>query len=548
MYINKMDELIDKIIDDFYNTIIKNKDFLKITKETNFVKYQGKLNKILIDYDKHIDRNEIGKIIKNPNSVAVVVDILRKYIGYYVFLYIGFLYKDKKDTYINNIIEFTKNQHNFEYRIANFFNSESNSKIIRLNMIIRNIVTLVNADKVKLKILAKKYEYKKAINILNEFGNNFVIKNFKLDNLGGNIYNQGHNIIKSIIVNEIYIKEEKKNIYDILEESEKEKGEYIYIDIVIPKASYIDVSAIESVLDKNDIDNGLVYEIYEMISKYEDINKVVALSHNDKILELINKKIIIPISEDFMLYHKGTERYDKYVAIEPGKKPKKEETKIRYIVSKIDNASELYSEASKKNENIAKKIEKLYYLPMNGRKVVLVNDTEEIRIINKIHNLGRKSIENNEYYNDLLNYRLYTYINYKDFKKYGFSITIDKISDMVRSIFLDSANVNNFIETRIGCKQSVNIVGLIVPTNIVPIQCLKIKNLNNIRKLKFEKTHSNGYTGTVRFLKHILFKKKKHKTSMYWQFDLEKDKVKIDQYEQLAKMTQDQHIKYEYDK
>ena len=40
MYINKIDELIDNIIDDFYNKIIVNKGFSKILDETNFVKYQ----------------------------------------------------------------------------------------------------------------------------------------------------------------------------------------------------------------------------------------------------------------------------------------------------------------------------------------------------------------------------------------------------------------------------------------------------------------------------------------------------------------------------
>ena len=72
---------------------------------------------------------------------------------------------------------------------------------------------MVNADKVKLNILVKKHEYLNAINILNEFGGidgEFVNKNFKLINLGGKINEQGHNIVKSIIISELYIKKEKK--------------------------------------------------------------------------------------------------------------------------------------------------------------------------------------------------------------------------------------------------------------------------------------------------------------------------------------------------
>ena len=552
MYITKIDELIDKIIDNFYNVVvIKNKDFIKITKEINFVKYQELLNKILIGYEKYIDIKEIQKIIRNSDNVNIIINILKKYIGYYVFLYIGFLYKEKRDTYINNVIDFSKNQYNFDYRVTNFFNSESNGNIIRLFILIKNITALVNADKVKLNILVKKHEYQDAIDILNEIGGvggEYVNKNFKLINVGGSVREQGHNIVKFIIISELYIKEEKKNVYTILEETEKEEGEYIYIDIVIPRATYIDFSAIESVLDKKDIDSGLVREIYDLIRSEEDVDRIDVMSHDDKILELVNNKVVIPISEDFLLYHKDTERYDKYMTLVPGRKPKREETKIRYIVGKIDNASELHSAATKKNEEAKKKIEKLFYLPMKHRKVVLINDTEEIKIINKIHNLGRKSMENNEYYNDLINYRLYSYTNFKDLKNYGFPLTTNKMIDVIRSVsIVDDENKTHFIEWRVGSKkQTVSVIGLIIPTNIVPFQCLKIKDIYNIRQLKFnneKKLYQNGYNGTIKFLEHILFKKRKYKTSIYWLFDLKKDSIRIEQYEQLTKMTNEQQTR-----
>ena len=44
MYISKIDDLIDKIIDDFYVAIIlKDKNLAKILKEPNFVKYQKEI-------------------------------------------------------------------------------------------------------------------------------------------------------------------------------------------------------------------------------------------------------------------------------------------------------------------------------------------------------------------------------------------------------------------------------------------------------------------------------------------------------------------------
>ncbi len=92
--------------------------------------------------------------------------------------------------------------------------------------------------------------------------------------------------------------------------------------------------------------------------------------------------------------------------------------------------SDYYSDNLKKNPHLKKNVEKLMYAPLVDRKVILVNNSEEIKIINKLHNQGRRSIENNEYYNDLMNYRQYPYINFKDFRDHGFSVQISDTVDV----------------------------------------------------------------------------------------------------------------------
>ena len=62
MYINKFDKLIDKIIDDFYNSFITDKTFSKIINESNFVRYQLKINDLLLTYSKSIEYSDINKI------------------------------------------------------------------------------------------------------------------------------------------------------------------------------------------------------------------------------------------------------------------------------------------------------------------------------------------------------------------------------------------------------------------------------------------------------------------------------------------------------
>src|SRR3972149_2860255 len=105
MYINKIDELVALIIDDFYNDIITT-------------------------YVKTISMEQIKALVNSEDNMTTIFEIIKKYIVMYLFLYIGFFYKSKTDTYINNVIEFTRNQPTYTLKIPNFFNSDSNSLII----------------------------------------------------------------------------------------------------------------------------------------------------------------------------------------------------------------------------------------------------------------------------------------------------------------------------------------------------------------------------------------------------------------------------------
>ena len=63
MYINKVDELIDQIIEDFYtNVILGNKVFDKFKGELNFIKSQKDINDILVNYIKTIPKTKFRNV------------------------------------------------------------------------------------------------------------------------------------------------------------------------------------------------------------------------------------------------------------------------------------------------------------------------------------------------------------------------------------------------------------------------------------------------------------------------------------------------------
>lgn len=552
MYIDQIDDLIDKIIDDFYNvTIAKSKDIKKYFEDLNFVKNQLEINRLLTQYFSQIDKKSINNILKDDVNTDKMIDFLKRYIAYYIFMMFGFFYTGKIETFINNIIEFSKNQPSFNFKINNFFNSESNSTIIKFYTLLKNVTELVDSDAVKLKQLSKKANYSDAVKFIDELGEDIVNSSFNLKKLNGNKYDQAHNIIKTIIIFNLYIKQDKKTMHEFLDKSEKETGEFIYIDIVVPETDFIDFNTIELSLSSRDVENGLASEIYDLLSQYDQgLTQMKAQTHEEKINELFDRKLLIPIVEDFVLYHKDTEKYEKISATQnpDTKTKKKEETKIKYIINKIDGVTELFSKNTKTNKKLKENIEKLLYRPLLDRRAILINNYEDIKIITKLQNQGRKAIESNEFYNDLLTYTQYPYINFKDFQKYGFPILPTTTIDGIRSTSFEGMDNNKPLQARVGNGGNVlNVTGLIIPSLYTDIKCLKKNELIDVRKVGIKKdkkviTNPNGYTTTLKMITRNIMSNKKYPVT-YWLFDINKDKVKMDNYDVTAKLNDTEYFK-----
>ena len=524
MYINKIDDLIDKIIDDFYlNIVTKDSLLSKLLKEANFVKFQKEINELLVKYTQSIDLSDIRQLVKSNDAVKTISETLNRYIAFYLFLTIGFYYSGKEDTYINNVIEFTKNQSEFNFKIYNFFNSESNSTLIKYNAMIHNVLNLLSADQSKIDILKTKPNYKESIMFLNQLGSDFIMKNFMTSGKNSKS-EQCHKIIKTLIILLLYKANEKKDFFRLLELTENLDGDYMFIDIVVPNRQHVDFNLIEQIVGSAPNTRNLAYDFWDFITKTEETLQIPQMSIDDKLIELVESGIVHPISDDFLLYHKDSEKYDK--VIDPTKIKKKEDTKIRYIVNKIDMTSEYYSDQVKRDDKSKTLIKKNFYVPLSNRKAITINDNEDISIINKFINQGKRSVENNEYFNDLINYKIYPYVNFKDFENSGFSLTFRKTINIVRQVSLSregefKQNSHDRLQMRVGSKDmTVNIIGLFIPSNLRPIQCLRTRDTKNIKDITGK---TNGYELMLKYLQESKLGSSKHKSSLYWLFNLEDD-------------------------
>src|SRR6185437_6415791 len=122
------------------------------------------------------------KIVNVSENITRVINIIKRYIAYYVFLSISFFYTGSESSFISNLMEFSKNQSTLNFKIANFFNSENNATVIKLTKLMHNIISLLTMDEKKQKVILKntreKEKYMDTFTFLNELGQEFVQNNF----------------------------------------------------------------------------------------------------------------------------------------------------------------------------------------------------------------------------------------------------------------------------------------------------------------------------------------------------------------------------------
>ena len=562
MYISEIDDILDQTIDKFmYTWIIESKakdllNFSALVKEQNFVKFQKKINKILEFAMELISQKDVNKIVTKNNNVLLINNLVSKYLGYYLFILMGINYGGKIELFNNNLIEFSRNQASYGVKINNFFNSESNSGVIKTINLINEFNDYIN------KIKTKKVDVSNLINSysanLKEFielyGNDNVNKFVELTEnkeISKNKIILDHNIVKIMIFIYLYRTTEKKDVFNEIESSETANGEFIFIDVVVPRSLFIDYNTIESILHPNELKTSLPDIIYNLVNDdYSEVisdNKKYYTDYDLKIQKLLDTHIIIPIVDDFLLYHKDNEKYEKQGDKMESPK-KKDETKVKYIISKINTASDVY-----KNEE---EIRKLFYVPLQNRDAILTNTYEDIKILSKMKNIIKMNVETADLFNDLINYRMYPYIAFKEFKKNGFIFSSDSTKDAIRNINFSNIKKkrSEMLQTRIiSSNMLVNIVGFAIVNKDDELQCLDLNNFIDISKenkdplTSFKVLMEEKIKNTLVFDIENAGNKNAKRTSLsnnyFWLFDVEKDNYSVPFYDISPRMPKSDVIK-----
>jgi hypothetical protein len=535
MLINQIDELFDIILNKFYDFLYKKDIFKKYNKDANFVVYQEDILITIDEFIKTISPNDILKAIKKEIYLEYIYNIIKRFCAFYIYLGIGYYYDEGRDLFITNIIETSKNQKDTTFQIQNFFNSYNNSKIISFFSDIQNIKSLVEfktMDKIKIIIANNPIKFNNIINIFSELGEDYIINYFLIkDNF--------HNILKTIIFKLIYLKEEKIEINNLLNEVEKEEGEYKYIEIVIGNVNKIvDFNIIQKFLTIKQIKSGLAEEIYNYLIEMKENYELIVKENQEFINYLFSNKILIPITEEFLRYHKDSEKYDN------DSENKKDDTKIKYIINKLNNIRNYYSPIIDKNPKLKLEIERYFYKNLDPRMAMLFNDNEEIKIIQKL--MISENVADQDLLIDLQNIRKYAYVNFKNVSNDYIKLRTPNTIESIRSINLKKKKSES-IETRIGHNNiNLNVIGIAFnpsrininnkTNNILrPIECFTVKDLVNVKDITKQ---DNGFLSFIKILQ-----KNNSNKLFYWIFNNLKDIPKVSKYINYNKNDPDNNIK-----
>ena len=181
MYINDIDNLFDTILNNFYVYLTENNVFKILLQDTNFVKYQNEILNYIKRFIDNIPQKNILAIIKKSYYIDFIINSIKRYCTFYIYLGIAYYYEDNRDLYITNIIELSKYQKDSKYQITDFFNSDNNAKIIEFYNNIKTILSLLqfkSMDKIKIILSNNALKYKSTINLFNELGEDYIIDFF----------------------------------------------------------------------------------------------------------------------------------------------------------------------------------------------------------------------------------------------------------------------------------------------------------------------------------------------------------------------------------
>jgi hypothetical protein len=425
MYIVEIDNIVNNIIDDFYYVVVNSKsDNISIVGDT-FIQSLS---------------NYFGKVDNDNADFVKIKNRIKQYLNIYIYLW--FLLQNKPSNIRDKLVSIGS------------LSPELIDKVVSYYEIINKIISGKETD----------------IPVSDSYRKKFLDEKNKTYH---------HNLIKLIMINKVHKKNNRLELFESYN-SLVNKRETKSIDIVIPKDNIFNYFVIQNILKDNPrFSDSDIFSVYDFISRYAQKTLTTKLTNAEKAKRLIESKYVIPISNDFLRYHK-----DDYFYIP---QDIRKESKMTLIVDKMNKVKQLYNKSLSKVD-----YEKYMSLVKDPERMgVLFNQLEDIKIITRIYQDYKNKKEiTDEYYKTFVENRNYAYQDFKDFPNgVGINKDLDKTTDMIRhtNIKFQGMTSGGNVETRVAIPGiTTSIIGIVIPhTNIKNI------NINDLTESKLGQIKNN---------------------------------------------------------
>lgn len=499
-------DIADDILDDMLNKIYSSGKKIYENKKTTI--------NVITKFSEDFLSSYTNPLLDKYNDKDLqfnIKQIYGNYIAYYILLYIGVSMSEK---------EYNK------FILSMGRDSIFTSKVLDTDYILKQIIFISkNKDKIRDKVILLDQTYTKSLNIYNNLSDLFT-SNLEAKDVF-------HSIVKYVLFMTLFVVDDKVIVYNYLEEYKLRNLKSKLIEIIETTEDQINYGTLEKLLENDS--QVFVDDMYNLMLEGDDIEVVVSLE--EKIKLLFKRRLVIPITDDFLRYNKSSEIYDQSTNIDANiRSNKKNNTKIKYIINKINEVMDFY-----KNKN-----PKHFYSPLYYRKAVLVNDMEELDILKKLDNTQNKTDEQISHYEELTIMRKYPYQNFRDFKDYGYDIEVDDVTEAIRYSNIEFINDpkydfvrNHVIDWRVlPTKVHNNIVGLAVPHDVTDVSYLE----SIVNKLVPFNNKGSDINGLIKQIKSQILTDSHNKHINYWMFNKKKDQIQ--KFNEIYNFPQNEYYKF----
>ena len=126
----------------------------------------------------------------------------------------------------------------------------------------------------------------------------------------------------------------------------------------------IDFTFFQKILNLDELKKGVAEDYYDFLEENKDDIEIEIYEKNNIIDFLFSNNFLIPISEDYLRYHKSTEKYDKKIDISL---KERDSTKIKYVINKVNKVKNFHSNIFKKNPKLKLSTLDLFFKQLNNR-------------------------------------------------------------------------------------------------------------------------------------------------------------------------------------